>query len=292
MRSARGTLYVVAWVVLGALAVVYLVTLTVAPEFLRGLISGRADEARVATLDDLERASSRVSATVEGELEALRREIGELEDRLATVAASSSKLDERLAAVEQVSSAAAKGSLAKTDAAKIDVSTVAAGSSKPIAAASKIVGKVIEPVVAEAGAKAASDDPLIAELLAATEQATTTVVPKPAAETAQKTAAAGADWVASEPQKPAEKKVFGLELAQSTSPDALQVSWDLLNEAQKPLVKGLSARVAPIGDQSAPDGYRLLAGPFKTAQQAAALCARLQAAGVSCSPAEFKGQKL
>lgn len=87
----------------------------------------------------------------------------------------------------------------------------------------------------------------------------------------------------------AEKKAFGLELAQSTSPEALRVNWDIISGRHVELLKGLSPRAVA---SSSGDNYRLLAGPFTSAKKATQVCAKLQAEGVSCKAAAFTGEKL
>ncbi len=90
--------------------------------------------------------------------------------------------------------------------------------------------------------------------------------------------------------KPAKKKTFGLELAISTSPEALQLNWDLLTERHGDLLKGLTARTQ--ASASDPSSYRLLAGPFANAQQAQSMCAKLKKQNVACQVTGFGGENL
>jgi SPOR domain len=110
----------------------------------------------------------------------------------------------------------------------------------------------------------------------------TALVPK----TVKKPAKPEAGQVAvAKPAKPA--KAMGIELAMSTSPEALRLSWELLNEQHGGDLAGLQPKSAASGDN-----YRLLAGPFASPELANAACAKLAKRGLSCKPAPFVGSAL
>lgn len=77
-------------------------------------------------------------------------------------------------------------------------------------------------------------------------------------------------------------------LARGPSLDALRLSWSLLNERHKSALGSLEPRVVT----PEPGTHQLIAGPFATSADAAKACATLKSRGVSCQPAEFKGDAL
>ena len=77
-------------------------------------------------------------------------------------------------------------------------------------------------------------------------------------------------------------------LARGPSLDALRLSWSLLNERHKSSLGSLEPRVVT----TEPGTHQLIAGPFASAADAAKACATLKSRGVTCQPAEFKGEGL
>ncbi len=77
-------------------------------------------------------------------------------------------------------------------------------------------------------------------------------------------------------------------LARGPSLDALRLSWSLLNERHKSSLGSLEPRVVT----TEPGTHQLVAGPFASAADAAKACAALKSRGVTCQPAEFKGEGL
>jgi SPOR domain len=77
-------------------------------------------------------------------------------------------------------------------------------------------------------------------------------------------------------------------LARGPSLDALRLSWSLLNERHKSSLGSLEPRVVT----TEPGTHQLVAGPFASAAEAAKACATLKSRGVTCQPAEFKGEGL
>jgi hypothetical protein len=96
------------------------------------------------------------------------------------------------------------------------------------------------------------------------------------------------DVAAKTPKGTVSAKVFGLEIAQATSPEALQVSWEVMSKQHGKLLGGLQAVARAPGNGE--EGYRLVAGPFKSAQSAKSACARMSAAGLACSLTAFEGE--
>jgi SPOR domain len=150
-----------------------------------------------------------------------------------------------------------------------------------------VVAKSVQP-------DASVDGLVIDEPAAAAEQtavkvlAPTPLVPKAKpAKTALVTPPALADGEdVAQPAAPA-ARAFGLELAISTSPEALRLNWELLNEQHGSVLAGLTPRSSPRGKN-----LHLLAGPFDTAAKAASACKKLEARNLSCTVAPFSGSAL
>ena len=91
------------------------------------------------------------------------------------------------------------------------------------------------------------------------------------------------------------RTLFGVELAQATSADALKKEWAALSSRHGSLLGRLEVRQQK-GDPGRGDegesGLRLIAGPFPNAAGAALLCARLRAAGTPCKETVFTGEGL
>ena len=105
------------------------------------------------------------------------------------------------------------------------------------------------------------------------------LVVKAPAKKVVKTASAAPD---AKPAKP-----YGIELAMSTSPDALKQIWQLFKEQHAGMLNGLSPRSVVSGSN-----VKLVAGPFPSQAAAAAQCAKLRKEGMSCSPAPLGGTPL
>src|SRR5262249_13923393 len=105
-----------------------------------------------------------------------------------------------------------------------------------------------------------------------------------------------------EPQTPADpgatgsvatKTEFGVDLGSGPSIDALRALWTQVKAGNEQLFDGLRP-VMSIREAARPGmvGLRLLAGPLGNAPAAARICATLAAAGLTCQPAIFDGQRL
>jgi outer membrane murein-binding lipoprotein Lpp len=81
-----------------------------------------------------------------------------------------------------------------------------------------------------------------------------------------------------------------VQLASAPSVDALRLSWQLVQEGHKSVVRGLEARyLETSGD---PTVYKLVAGPVATDDEAGKLCERLRTRNVSCTVVPFSGKPL
>lgn len=87
------------------------------------------------------------------------------------------------------------------------------------------------------------------------------------------------------------RTLFGVELGQGKSPEAVRKKWAELGAQHKALLAGLQARhLARKSAGNVTGDVRLLAGPFPNAAEAAQLCASLRAAGTACKEAVFSGK--
>jgi hypothetical protein len=91
----------------------------------------------------------------------------------------------------------------------------------------------------------------------------------------------------------ATKTEFGVDLGGGPSIDALRALWTQVKAGNEQLFDGLRP-VMSIREAARPGTFelRLLAGPLGNATAAARICATLAAAGLTCLPAVFDGQRL
>jgi hypothetical protein len=91
----------------------------------------------------------------------------------------------------------------------------------------------------------------------------------------------------------ATKTEFGVDLGGNATIDGLRTMWSNLKATQPAMLEGLRPVIA-IREGAKPGSMelRLVAGPLANASIAARLCAALIAAGQSCQPTVFDGQRL
>lgn len=255
--------YVLAWLVLGAGAITYLALLGLAPGLLRSdtatVSAASIDQARqelallgknLAVLEDTVAKQEGGTEAIGSQIADLRDEITDLKQQIVGMAGANQELAARLATVEQGSTTSKK-----TAAKAAPTPAVAVTGNEETGEEPSIVGSVIEEEPVPLTKKAADKTKK-----AAAKQQTATAAPA---------------------------KTFAVELAQSTSPEALRLNWELLNEQHAALFGGLKAKAA--GDAG---NYRLLAGPFANQAAANAACAKLKAQSLPCSVKPFTGDAL
>ena len=90
------------------------------------------------------------------------------------------------------------------------------------------------------------------------------------------------------------RTLFGVELAKGLKRDEVAKQWKWLKIRHKKLLGGLKPRRVTVlpGSGSNEGGTTLIAGPFSNAAAAARLCARLIAAGAKCKGTIFAGSPL
>jgi hypothetical protein len=91
----------------------------------------------------------------------------------------------------------------------------------------------------------------------------------------------------------ATKTEFGIDLGTASTVEGLRNLWSSVKGSHEPLLEGLRPVIAVRdGGKTGMIELRLVAGPLANASVAARLCAALAAAGLTCQPAVFDGQRL
>ncbi|HWV44005.1 hypothetical protein [Pseudorhodoplanes sp.] len=118
-------------------------------------------------------------------------------------------------------------------------------------------------------------------------------VAAPASVPAQSSASAVFAHAAVEPQQPvAVKSAFGVDIGGGQSLNVLRNAWDRARRNHAALLDGLQPVIAVRDGRGGHVELRLVAGPIANAADAARLCASLAAAGLSCQPTIYDGQRL
>ena len=91
-------------------------------------------------------------------------------------------------------------------------------------------------------------------------------------------------------QPRAPPQTAAVRIASGPSLDALRLSWQLLLEGHRPVLKPLEPRWIPMPGEAA--SFALLAGPVGSPEEAAKICAGLKAKRITCSVTRFGGQPL
>ena len=146
----------------------------------------------------------------------------------------------------------------------------------------------IPPVSANPKA-AAPTAPVIAAPLAAPPPAS-----QPNSASSQNRVAAGhlATGTPGPAESVATKTEFGVDVGGNVSIEGLRSLWTTLKAGQPALFEGLRPVIAVREGKPGTIELRLVAGPLPNASIAARLCAALSAAGQTCQPAVFDGQRL
>jgi cell division septation protein DedD len=92
---------------------------------------------------------------------------------------------------------------------------------------------------------------------------------------------------------PATRTEFGIDLGAAANVEGLRALWNAAKAKHGGLLEGLRPLMV-VRESARPGGVelRLVAGPIANAASAARLCATLAAAGATCQPATFDGQRL
>ncbi len=94
-------------------------------------------------------------------------------------------------------------------------------------------------------------------------------------------------------QEPVDRKgAFGVDVGGGPNLAALRAAWDRVRRSHAKLLDGLQPVIAVRDGRSGQVDLRLVVGPIGDAAGAARLCAALAAAGLSCQPTTYDGQRL
>ena len=87
------------------------------------------------------------------------------------------------------------------------------------------------------------------------------------------------------------RKSYGVRLTSGRTVESLRLTWDLINEMNRPILKGLQTRFIE-GSSEMGMPYRLIAGPMVSTGQAKSLCDKLHQQNINCDVTVFQGRKL
>ncbi len=249
------------WAIAGVLAASYVGALLMGHEPVT-LLAGRMITQERDTSD-----MSAALARTQSEVAQLQRTVGTLEADLGRVKGQTSQVEAReRAAAARIDAVETRVERFGSQIAQVFAKATPAQKAQPVIAATRPVGASIETGTLPPKEAAGAQRELSATRHAAPEAAL------PTTPTAQ-----------SPSQQPS-----AILLARGPSLDALRLSWSLLNERHKVSLGTLEPRVVT----SEPGTHQLVAGPFASPADAAKVCATLKSRGVTCQPAEFKGEAL
>ena len=309
------TPYVVMWSTFGALSLIMLMVLGLAPEWLDDLRPGKFISDPQSNQG--QRAAARLAADINGlkqsvsqvqlDLAQVKTDVAAHDEQQKTFVSHLSSIEQRLAPETTAANADAKKSPpappvstttppktvtltpVRADAQTDTLRGYAAKEPTPVSASAAPPGTVgvIEP---EPQAVAAAVTPKV--INADTTALTAALSPNVAAAATGGTVNASADAISFGPAvvKPAAKPL-GVKLSSGASVDSLRLSWSLLADKHGDTLKSMQARYVTGGDPGNPT-YDLVAGPVKSKAEANKVCKSLTAAGVPCTIGTFAGEAL
>ena len=96
-----------------------------------------------------------------------------------------------------------------------------------------------------------------------------------------------------EPAEPVStRSEFGVDIGGGPTLASLRVAWDRIKRSHASLLDGLRPVIGVRDNRGGQVELRLIVGPIANAAAAARMCASLAAAGLSCQPTMFEGQRL
>lgn len=293
-HSLRGP--VLFWAVLATVALAYMAALALNPDLI-------APERRGAPSVAMATAPTPAEvAPVDDEVEALRQTVVQLKAEIATMRAASpaGEDQERAVTVGTAPPAAAivTGSLPPASRAAGDHSGAVPEPvtlQPPVEPVSPPVTEVSAPPppAAKSASARKAPDPAPAVGKAAGRKGATppgTTAEPIGSFTASVTPAAPGPTTPVSPTIISRANSYGVQLASGPTVDTLRVSWNLLNERHKGVLKGLEPRYAVPDDPTA--AIALVAGPLTTAEEAARVCSNLRAKRITCAVVSFDGKAL
>lgn len=269
--SSLSKFYFVFWLALGAAGIFYVTIAALAPETLRTAsatpLSGSSEKLAAVAEDlgsiktEIEDVANKQQAMASS-IETLRGEVSGVKGRVTELSALSQTTLQRVAGLE------GKPSVATNTPSKQPATQQIAVKPQPAQKVPPVAGEVIEDGVA--GLSIGDDEP-----------EGPVIKPK---KPAQKVAVAEP---ANQVKDPAASKPYAVNLAVSTSPEALRQIWQLFKDQHGTLLDGITPRAQTVGTD-----VRLLAGQFPNQAAAAKFCAKLIKEGMSCAPTPFGGKPL
>lgn len=265
--------YVAVWLVLSSMALTYLVMLSVRPDLAEGL------GVSVATLAGVEVRSSEAASAREASDERARADIAALRNSLDGVQREVAALRAQIAAREAWDQAFA-ARLAAVEAQRL------AEQGLPLATASVSRGPLEGP--GGAGTDALSGRAIDSQIVEPPRPSELPARRPPPSREAERVTF-GAPQV--KPATSAPEGPRGIQIATGPSVDALRISWMLLAERHKEILKNYEPRYVPSTSGSGP-AYRLIAGPIESTSAANRVCSELRARRVTCGVSAFGGEPL
>lgn len=134
-------------------------------------------------------------------------------------------------------------------------------------------------------------------ITSSTELAPVIPPPQPTTPVATIPAAPAEREVAAAPQAEAVETTsartdFGVDLGGAPTLASMRAAWNQIRRNHASLLDGLRPVIGVRDGKGGQPDLRLIVGPISNAAVAAKLCASLAAAGLSCQPATFDGQRL
>ena len=274
--------YAVVWGLLSAVAIGYLAMLAARPDIASRLILRPAEGNPESNFS--QRSMSKALAELEAAKAAIARLEAEAKQVKAVLAAVEQRglaMDARMGALEtiQKSQVAAASDKATPIADKV---TAAPKAEPERVSSAALSGQNTQGTIEERPAKALREGrpPRVAAAA---------VAGKPV-ETASFATSVAASAPASVPANVPSGPPVGVLIATGPSLDAVRLSWQLLTETNKSVLRPFEPRYV----ESSGDGglFQLIAGPVASREEAARVCERLKARNARCSVTGFTGQPL
>jgi hypothetical protein len=265
--------YVAIWLVLSSMALTYLVMLSVRPDLAEGL--GEI----VATLAGVETRSDEAGSAREASDERARADIAALRNSLDGVQREMAALRTQIAAREERDQAFA-ARLGAIEAQRVVEQGL------PLATASVNRGPLEGP--GSAGTDALPGRAIDGQIIE-TPRPSELPARRPQPPREAERVVFGAPQV--KPAASAPEGPRGIQIATGPSVDALRISWMLLAERHKEILRNYEPRFVPSTSGSGP-AYRLIAGPIENTGAANRVCSELRARRVTCGVSAFGGEPL
>lgn len=277
-RGGLPRLYVAIWVALSSMALSYLAMFSIRPDLADGL--GRHIAALAGTETGALKASEVDGVRALAEVADLRRVIDALQSDLRAMRSAIAAREDRDHAFAARLSAIEAQRLAEQ---AVPLSTA---SINPPASSTRGSSDEEQPAAHAGKGRAADEHPVVV------------VAPPPLPEPAplRRDRPRDGERVAFGPAhvKPASSEPVGprgIQIATGPSVDALRISWMLLSERHKEILRRYEPRFVPTTG-SGGAGYRLIAGPIENSSAANRVCSELRARRVTCGVSAFGGEPL